>query len=420
LSDQDTHNDEPYHQEHKARPWAALRYRDYRILWMSGIFQVITMELRLLATGVWLYQETGSGIQLGLLGGVQLAVQLPAILYGGALADKWDRRKLMSYTQIISLFMISLVTLLEFNDSLRPWHIYGVTAVLGVTSVLGGPARSALTANVVPKNHLMHAVATNTATFQIGSVVAPLGFALIVSTVDITLAFVVASVASIPSVILPLLIVVPDMKLAKEGKGSVIASIKEGFLFVKAHPILPGLYAMDIGVTIFSFYRQILPLIADKMFMAGSAAVGLLTASNALGGILGTFSVLLMTQFRSKGMLVVYATLAYVVLLVLFGLTSTLWVGVVIIFALGATDAIGMATRQATVQLTTTDEMRGRAVSFHSVSAMTANNIGTLEVGFMSEKIGASETMMLGGVIGILVVAIVWRSVRGIREYRYP
>ena len=119
-------------------------------------------------------------------------------------------------------------------------------------------------------------------------------------------------------------------------------------------------------------------------------------------------------------MLVVYATLAYVVLLVLFGLTSTLWVGVVIIFALGATDAIGMATRQATVQLTTTDEMRGRAVSFHSVSAMTANNIGTLEVGFMSEKIGASETMILGGVIGILVVAIVWRSVRGIREYRYP
>ena len=73
------------------------------------------MELSLLATGVWLYQETGSGIQLGLLGGVQLAVQLPAILYGGALADKWDRRKLMSYTQIISLFMISLVTLLELT-----------------------------------------------------------------------------------------------------------------------------------------------------------------------------------------------------------------------------------------------------------------------------------------------------------------
>ena len=126
------------------------------------------MQMRMLVTAVWLYDVTGSGLQLGLLGVVQLAVQLPAILFGGALADQWDRKKLIAVTQSFSFIFIGLMTLLVMFDRLEPWHVYAVTAILGVTSVLGGPARSAITANIVPRSHLMHAVTSNTATFQVG------------------------------------------------------------------------------------------------------------------------------------------------------------------------------------------------------------------------------------------------------------
>jgi len=119
-------------------------------------------------------------------------------------------------------------------------------------------------------------------------------------------------------------------------------------------------------------------------------------------------------------MLVLYATLVYAVLITAFGFTTSLWLGTLLIAGLGATDAIGMTTRQTTVQLTTPDHMRGRAVSAHSVSAMTANNLGTFEVGFMSEQIGADRTMILGGLISVVVVILVWWLVKGIREYRYP
>ena len=95
-------------------------------------------------------------------------------------------------------------------------------------------------------------------------------------------------------------------------------------------------------------------------------------------------------------MLVVYATFAYALLLIAFGFTTSLWLGVLILAGLGASDAVGMATRQTTVQLTTDDNMRGRAVSFSSVSAMTANNLGTFEVGIMSEAIGAATHPHLG------------------------
>ena len=379
------------------------------------------MQMRMLATGVWLYDVTGSGLQLGLLGVVQLAVQLPAILYGGALADRWDRKRLIAVAQSFSFLFMGLVAFLAATDRLEPWHIYAVTAILGITSVLGGPARSAITANIVPRSHLMHAVTSNQATFQIGAIAAPLSFALVVETLDATAAFAVSALFALPASSLPLMIraqVAPSESQVSDEP--VLRRIWEGAVYVMRHPILPGLYLLDIGVTIVSFYRQILPLIVDRMFKAGPGTVGIMTAANSLGGVAGTFSVLFLANFRAKGMLVLYATLVYAVLLVGFGFTTSLWLGTLIIAGLGATDAIGMTTRQTTVQLTTPDHMRGRAVSAHSVSAMTANNLGTFEVGFMSEQIGADRTMILGGLISVVVVILVWWLVKGIRQYRYP
>ena len=391
------------------------------MLWLSGVAQMVTMQMRMLVSGVWLYEVTGSGLQLGLLGVVQLVMQLPAILYGGALADQIDRKKLMAYTQAVSLALIGVMTVLAAADNLRPWHIYVVTAILSVASTLGSPSRSALTANVVPRSHLMHAVALNTATFQVGAVAAPLAFAAAISYFEeYVYIFALTTAIALPSVALPLLIRVSGIPADRQRDGSMLSRMWDGFLYVKTHPILPGLYIMDIGVTIVSHYRQILPLFADKLFKGGAATVGILTAANSAGGILGTFSVLFLTRYRAKGMLVVYATLAYTALLIAFGFTTSLWLGVIILAGLGASDAVGMATRQTTVQLTTSDNMRGRAVSFSSVSAMTANNLGTFEVGFMSEAIGADNTLILGGAVGIAVVLIVWAMIRGIRDYRYP
>ena len=404
------------------RPWDALAFRDYRVLWLSGVAQMVTMQMRTLVSGVWLYDVTGSGWLLGLLGGVQLVVQLPAILYGGALADQIDRKKLMAYTQLASVILIGAMAVLAWNDSLRPWHIYATTAILSVSSTLGSPSRSALTANVVPRSHLMHAVALNTATFQIGAVAAPLAFSGAVELFNENYAYIfgVTTLIALPSVVMPLLIRTSGVPIDRQQEDSVIRRIIDGFLYVKSHPILPGLYIMDIGVTIVSHYRQILPLFADRLFKGGAATVGVLNAANSAGGIAGTFSVLFLTRYRAKGMLVVYATLLYTLLLIAFGFTTALWLGVIILAGLGASDAVGMATRQTTVQLTTADNMRGRAVSFSSVSAMTANNLGTFEVGIMSDIIGADNTLILGGVVGIAVVLIVWATVRGIREYRYP
>lgn len=378
------------------------------------------MEMRILTTSVWLYEETGSGVQLGILGLIQLFVQFPTILYGGVLADRLDRKRLISFTQVFSLILLTTLALLSASDDLRAWHIYVTTAVLSVTSILGSPARAALTSNVVPKTHLLHAVASNAMTFEVGAVIAPLTFIWIITEFGTSVTFAVAAISAAPSIIFPLMIRAQTIATSNPRGDSVIRRLWQGFLFIRSHPILPGLLIMDLGVNMFSFFRQVLPLIVDKLLKGGSGSVGALTAANSFGGIIGTLIVLFLAQYRSKGMIVLYATLAYGALLVMFGLSTTMLIATPVIIALGITDAIGMASRQTIVQLTTPNSFRGRAASFHEVTADTANNLGTVYVGFMSQQIGPRNTLVLGGFISMIVVIATWIFIHGVRRFRFP
>ena len=125
-----------------------------------------------------------------------------------------------------------------------------------------------------------------------------------------------------------------------------------------------------------------------------------------------------LSKINSKGLLVLAATMIYGILLILFGLSTSLFFGALIITLLGATDAIGMTVRQAIVQLTSPDHLRGRAVSLHSVAAMTANNIGHFEIGITSELIGTRNTLMVGGLVSCIVVIFIWKAFKGVGTYK--
>ena len=185
------------------------------------------------------------------------------------------------------------------------------------------------------------------------------------------------------------------------------------------HQLLPGLFLLDIGVTVVSFYRMLFPVFADQLYGLGASGTGLLSAANSIGAIVGSFLVFFTDRFSRKGVLVLVATLAYAFLLFAFGLNKVFIVGLVIIGLLGATDSVGMTMRQAIAQLTTPDKLLGRASSAHSFAAMGANNVGQIEVGILAAVIGAGSTMVLGGFVSVVAVLAIWRFVPGIRQYRY-
>ena len=391
------------------KPWSAFEFIDYRILWASAITAMFTMNLRVIVTGIWLYEETGSGFTLAWLGILEFVMRIPANLYGGALADQIDRKKIIIFCQLASFVVMTILTLLLFVEKLEIWHVYSATALLSATSVMSHPSRSALTANVVPKTYLVHAVATNTITMQISTIILPVIFWITSLTPTLTLTFGVTAFFGLLSFIIPFYIKTSGSKHLEIKKNkSTINNIIDGLKYVISHPILPGLYLLDISVTVVSFYRQLFPIFADQLYKGGRATVSILTGANSIGGILGSLLVVQTAKYQPKGMLVLYATLIYAILLILFGSINILWIGVIVIIALGATDSIGMTTRQTIVQMTTPDRMRGRAVAAHSLAAMTANGIGQAEVGFMSEIIGADNTIIFGGIVSIIATLSIW------------
>ena len=179
-----------------------------------------------------------------------------------------------------------------------------------------------------------------------------------------------------------------------------------------------SLFLLDVGITTASFYREVLPVIALGLFAGGASATGMLGAANSAGAILGSFIALALAGVRAKGMLVLYASFAYGVILFGFGIATTLLGGMLMIALLGAADAVTVAVRQTTVLLTTPDEMRGRAYALMILAAQTANNIGTIWVGFWAGAIGAGNTMVMGGIISITATAVIWYVWKPIGRYR--
>jgi len=403
----------------KLRPWDAFRFRDYRFLWLAAFMSTVVMWMRILGTTQWLQNETGTAAALGVVGIVQLFVQIPALLWGGALSDKVDRKVLIGAANAVSFTVFLILGALDTAGALRLWIVYLAIAMTAGAQMMVNPARSALMPSTVPRTHIMLGVTTDTASQSVAMIVGPLIFAFVASAFGLTTVFFVGAAIALPAMFAPMLIRAAGR--AEGGSdGSTITRIREGFTFVARHPILPGLFLLDTGNTVVSFYREILPALALGLFAAGAQGTGLLGAANSTGAVLGAVSVLFFLNYRAKGMLVLYATLVYAIALFGFGTVNTLWMGMVMIAILGGADAVTVAVRQTTIQLTTPDHMRGRAFSFMILAAQTANNIGTIWVGFWAAAIGPGNTMVMGGVIAVVATLIVWRVWRPIREYRYP
>ncbi len=404
----------------KPRLRDAFAYRDYRVLWAVLVSVALVSWMRILATAQWLFDETGSAALVGVIGAVQLVVQVPALLWGGVLADRIDRKRLMVIANVLTTVTLLGLGALDALEVLTPFVVYVGIAITASAQMVASPARSALVPIVMPQRLLLLAASTDTASQNAAAIVGPLLFAVIAVHAGLTEVFLIAGLVSLVSSLLPWLVHAPGVAEGQDDgpRTSMVAQTKAGFRFVARHPILPGLFLLDIGITSASFYREILPVLALGLFAGGASATGMLGAANSMGAVLGAFIALLFVQYRAKGMLVLYASFAYGVVLFGFGTASSLWVGMLMIACLGIADAVTVAVRQTTVMLTTPDHMRGRAFALMILAAQAANNIGTIWVGAWAGVIGASNTMILAGVISITATFAIWRIWRPIREFR--
>ncbi|MEM8767810.1 MAG: MFS transporter, partial [Pseudomonadota bacterium] len=284
------------------RPWAAFLFRDYRLLWTVLITSSIVVWMRILGTAQWLLDETGSAALVGAIGIVQLVVQLPALLWGGTLADRVDRKHLMALAHATTATVLLVLGYLNLEGQLTAAMVYVGIAITAASQMFASPARSALVPVVIPKRLLMLAASTDTASQNAAAVAGPLLFAAITVAFGLSVTFLVAGITSALSALLPLLMRVRGRAEPEDGGEAAPPSQVEqtlaGVRYVTRHPILPGLFLLDTGITVASFYREILPVLALGLFAGGASATGLLGAANSAGAIVGSFLALGLAWYK--------------------------------------------------------------------------------------------------------------------------
>ena len=412
----------------RVSPWASLAYRDYRLLWISAFFMQIAQQMRQLTNFYLVYQITGSTVQLGLTGLFQLVPMLVLGLFGGTLADLLDRKKLILVTMFVGFLLPLILWALTATDLVRVWHIFGIVTATSLINVFGGPARLSMLARTVPQDHLMNAVTINTGTMQMTMLAGPLIAGFLILWIGVAGGYLISAILFAPAIAVVLLIRTSgapegarESPLA-QGLGpfsrTVFSGAWEGARFIWSQKILMSIFLLDLGVTVVSYFRPLLAAFAADVYDVGAASLGTITAVLPLGSILGATFLLLAGGIKRKGLLVLGSTLLYGLCLGLFGSTSSFWLAVVFVGAVGFFDSIAMTIKHATTQIVTPDHLRGRASSAVSMASMTANALGTVEVGLVAAYLGPQDTILLGAAICIGVVLMSWITMRTLREYQ--
>jgi MFS family permease len=388
------------------RPWASLAIRDYRLVWFASVFNAVAIQVRNVAGLYQVYEISGSAMQLGLTGFFQAFPFVIFGLFAGALADAFDRKKLLVATTSLQLIPSLLLGILTMTGAIHAWHIYTLGFLGALVEVFNWPARSALIPRLVPVAYLMNAVTLNTIIIQVSFLLGPALGGLLIDHSGLIATYFMTIAMLLPAGFAILAMRTPGVPQGERRRVN-LRSIFEGIEFIWVQRIILSLFMLDFGVTLVGFYRPILPIFAADVFKTGAAGLGLLYGAPSLGAIIGSVALLMLGDVRRKGVLVVIAAVIFAASLALLGVSQWFWVAVGMTLVLGFTDSVSVAIRRTVVQLLAPDGMLGRASSLITVFAQATNGLGAILAGAAAQYLGAPNALLLGsGLCLIMIVAI--------------
>jgi MFS family permease len=359
--------------------------------------------MRNVASLYQVYELSGSSLQLGLTGFFQALPFIFFGLFGGVLADIYNRKKLIAVTHTLNIVPGLTLALLTVSGLVQVWHVNVLMVLAGALQVLGGPSRQAIIPSLIPQPLLLNAVTMATLMMQGTQLTAPVIAGFLIEFAGVKASYFVDAALLVPSVISVLFIHgsgQPKGEKRKIGWHSLI----EGIDFLWHTRIILSLFILDFFAVLFGFYRPILPIFADTVFQVGARGLGMLYSAPAIGALIGSGILLAFGDVKRKGALSVIVTLLFALSLGFLGVANVYWVGLIAVGMLGFSDAISVAMRRTVVQLLAPDDMRGRATSFLTVFAQTTNATGAVIAGAGAAILGPSNAAMAGCILCALTV----------------
>jgi MFS family permease len=384
---------------------AALRQRPLVLFVASRFFAGAAMTL-LRATFAWqVYAITGSAFHLGLMGLAQFVPTLALSLVGGAVADSFDRRRVVVLSQAAVLLGSATLFMASSGAQPRLLVLYGVVVATAAASSFEGPARAAWLPALVPRELFPSAVTLQSSVQQLGWVMGPvlMGFAIDAAGVRAAYAIHVGLVVVSIALVSRVRAATRDERHADVS----LAAIQEGIRFVRSRQAVLGAMTLDMFAVIFAGATALLPIYAEEILQVGPRGYGLLSSS-----------LLVLRPIQRPGRALLLAVGAFGLATIVFGLSRSFPLSIAAFVVAGMADQVSMVTRSTLIQLSTPDELRGRVSSVNLVFIGASNQLGAVESGFVAGLFGATFSVVSGGVACLAVLGWIAVKMPALRDYR--
>jgi MFS family permease len=405
-----------------AARYPALQHRDFTLLWIGQLlsFSGSRMQTAAILWHVSLLAAPGrKGLALGLVGAAQVVPIITFAMLSGVVADALDRRKVMLVTQSTLALLAATLAALTFHGLHTVWPIYLLAALSSGAASFDGPARQALIPSLVPREHLSSAISLNTLMFQIASVVGPTLAGLMIASAGLGWVYAV-NAGSFMMVLVALLLMRARPRVGLPENARITwAAAKEGLRFVFAQPIVRSTMLLDFIATFFASATALLPIFAQDILNVGARGYGWLYAAPSVGAVVaGVVTAHSIDRIERRGAVLLWSVAAYGAATVVFGLSMSFWLTLLCLACVGAADTVSTVIRNIIRQLETPDELRGRMTGVNMMFFMGGPQLGELEAGLVAQFLGATFSVVSGGLGCLAATAVVaWREKR-LRQYR--
>ena len=384
------------------RTFRSFRYRNFRWLWFGAFTSTTGFWVAQVAEGWYIYEQTSSESLLGLTAFLNGLPILMFSVWGGVLADRMDRRYLLIGSQVMQMSAAFSLAFLFFTGRIEIWHILMAAFAAGLGQAFGGPAYQALMPSLVPRKHLPNAIALLSIQFNLaGFLGKPIGGAAFKFLSPAACFFI--NGLSFFAVILSLLSLrIPFVP--RPGQQNMFRSLLEGFRAVAANHSLRSLMLLAVvtafcGVPI----NMLMPVFAQDVFGLDAGGYGMLSGVLSLGAILGALNVARLGNAPKKGRNSLNTQFFLGATLLVFGLTTKLWMAIPLLFIAGGAILAVFTMVTSLVQLNLNEELRGRIISVHNTAFRGAMPLSNLTCGFAADKFGAGNVLSVNGSVLMLV-----------------
>ncbi|HZO76063.1 MAG TPA: MFS transporter [Ktedonobacteraceae bacterium] len=395
-------------------PYRALRFRDFRLLF-SGLFIAVMGEQMLgIAIGWELYERTGSALALGIVGLVQIVPVVILSLPAGHLADQFNRKYIVIGSQcVLAISSLGLTLLSYTHGSLI--LIYGCLLLIGMGVAFNDPASSTLVVQTIPEHIYENATTWRSSSWQLASVLGPaLGGLLIAVMRSATLVYALNAATALTYVVL--IAQLPGtVQKVRSGERMTLASLLDGVKFLKSTQVVLAAITLDLFAVLLGGATTLLPVFAKDILHVGPTGLGWMRAAPSVGAVCMAIAIAHTPPLKKAGRVLLWAVAGFGLATVIFGLSHSFWLSLLMLFTLGALDNVSVVVRSTLLLVRTPDQMRGRVSAINSLFVAGSNELGGFESGLVAQFFGPIISVVGGGVGTILVVlfvALLWPEMR--------